>query len=308
MSSNNNVSSKLIIAQAHWIRNQDTEQFRAVNSLQALRRWCLTGTPIQNRLEDLVALLRFLRIEPYCWKNPNAIFKSTIMDSFFNDPKDPCRNLRILLQSICLRRTSQRHSTLTSTCEIIRLNLSAAERQRYDSKLEQVKRDMDDVVSSGRQAQRYTKLFTLILRLRMLCNHGTHSLTSSLSPSRSETPEPSMISELQIEDDTGCHICNDLESSDLVRESDICLSCGRPLRSSPGSSKVGLEATPRKRAKLPSAVPEMYTPINGSNLDTVLLHKTPHGFQDSMSGYSTKLRAVAEELSRHASESKRSFN
>ncbi|KAF2467496.1 uncharacterized protein BDR25DRAFT_374811 [Lindgomyces ingoldianus] len=53
---------RIIIDEAHSIRHQQTKQFRAVVALSAKYRWCLTGTPIQNELNDLGALVRFLRV------------------------------------------------------------------------------------------------------------------------------------------------------------------------------------------------------------------------------------------------------
>ena len=38
---------------------------RAVCEIPAVRRWAVTGTPIQNRLTDLAALLKFLHAHPY---------------------------------------------------------------------------------------------------------------------------------------------------------------------------------------------------------------------------------------------------
>lgn len=48
----------------------------AVFQLQSKYRWCLTGTPIQNSLEDLFSLLFFLQVpevSDYSWFKTNII-------------------------------------------------------------------------------------------------------------------------------------------------------------------------------------------------------------------------------------------
>lgn len=45
------------------IRNGDTLAARAVTKLHAARRWCLTGTPIENSIDDLFPLFRFLKMK-----------------------------------------------------------------------------------------------------------------------------------------------------------------------------------------------------------------------------------------------------
>jgi DNA repair protein RAD5 len=57
---------RVFLDEAHFIRNRRTEQAKAVFKLKAIRRWCLTGTPIQNSLADMFSLLHFLCEDPWC--------------------------------------------------------------------------------------------------------------------------------------------------------------------------------------------------------------------------------------------------
>lgn len=56
---------RVVLDEAHTIRTQNTQQSLACCQLRASRRWALTATPVQNRLEDLGAIIRFLRVHPF---------------------------------------------------------------------------------------------------------------------------------------------------------------------------------------------------------------------------------------------------
>lgn len=49
---------RVVLDEAHQIRNTSSMQSKAACEIQAERRWCVTGTPVQNRLEDLGALIK----------------------------------------------------------------------------------------------------------------------------------------------------------------------------------------------------------------------------------------------------------
>lgn len=53
---------RIIVDEAHRIRNAGSVLFRACRALEARSRWALTATPIVNGMEDVVALYAFLRV------------------------------------------------------------------------------------------------------------------------------------------------------------------------------------------------------------------------------------------------------
>ncbi|CCE82794.1 Piso0_002540 [Millerozyma farinosa CBS 7064] len=60
----NSTWRRVVLDEAHQVKNILTKQNKAVCAVEAKRRWCLTGTPIQNGFNDLRALFKFLRIGP----------------------------------------------------------------------------------------------------------------------------------------------------------------------------------------------------------------------------------------------------
>ena len=58
------VFHRILLDEAHVIRSTTSRTFRACQWIRAAHRWCLTGTPVQNKLKDIRALFAFLRVEP----------------------------------------------------------------------------------------------------------------------------------------------------------------------------------------------------------------------------------------------------
>lgn len=58
---------RIILDEAHLIKDRSTSTAKAVFNLVSLNKWCLTGTPLQNRVGELYSLIRFLRIDPHAY-------------------------------------------------------------------------------------------------------------------------------------------------------------------------------------------------------------------------------------------------
>jgi SNF2 family DNA or RNA helicase len=81
---------------AHRIGNRSTQVFQAACELQSLSRWCLTGTPIVNTIDNYGALLAFIKMEPLVAK---ATFDRWISNTIRNNVQDGLRKLRILVEA-----------------------------------------------------------------------------------------------------------------------------------------------------------------------------------------------------------------
>jgi SNF2 family DNA or RNA helicase len=167
---------RIVLDEAHMIRTQSTRQSQAICALSAQRRWAVTGTPVQNRLDDLGALIKFLRIRPFDEKGG---FAQYILSPFKNADPEILPKLRLLVDSITLRRLKDRIDLPKRHDHIVRLEFSDDERKLYEwfakdatSKVNAVTGDRSRL--GGRV---YVHILRSILRLRLICAHGTELLS-----------------------------------------------------------------------------------------------------------------------------------
>ena len=64
---------RIVLDEAHIIRNNRGRKYDAAYKLQAKYRWCLTGTPINNGLSDLYTLIDFLRFDMAKVRKPKTL-------------------------------------------------------------------------------------------------------------------------------------------------------------------------------------------------------------------------------------------
>ncbi|KAI1130798.1 SNF2 family N-terminal domain-containing protein [Nemania abortiva] len=172
---------RLILDEAHVIRNWSTKQFKAMKDLSASIRWCITGTPVQNSLRDLASLITFLRVPLL---DDAAMFRKHIegRNTTSNDTsKTNFRNLRHLLESICLRRcTTSILSSLGVSFTEHRPHLSEDERHNYDKLSILCDQYIKAAVNGDPTEAGNKSILTAVLRMRMFCNIGLPSSIENL--------------------------------------------------------------------------------------------------------------------------------
>ncbi|KAK5725222.1 DNA helicase rad5 [Elasticomyces elasticus] len=168
---------RIILDEAHMIKNRSSKTAKACYELAATHRWVLTGTPIVNRLEDLFSLVRFLRVEPWA----NFSFWKTFITAPF-EKGEFVRALDVVqtvLEPLVLRRTKDMKTPdgealvplPNKTVEIERLQFSDPEREVYSHIFARAKRTFAANVEAGTLMKSYTTIFAQILRLRQSCCH-----------------------------------------------------------------------------------------------------------------------------------------
>ncbi|XP_022724463.1 helicase-like transcription factor CHR28 isoform X2 [Durio zibethinus] len=212
---------RIVLDEAQSIKNHRTQVARACWGLRAKRRWCLSGTPIQNAIDDLYSYFRFLRYDPYAsYKS----FCSSIKVPITKNPVKGYPKLQAILQTIMLRRTK---GTLLDGKPIINLPPKVIELKKVEftneerdfySRLESDSRaQFKEYAAAGTIKQNYVNILLMLLRLRQACDHpllvrgfdSNSSWRSSIETAKKLPQEKlkfllSCLSSLAL-----CGICND---------------------------------------------------------------------------------------------------
>jgi len=92
--------NRVILDEAHIIRNSKTNCCNSVCQLRAHCHWALTGTPVQNRGVDVFALLRFVNVPNF---QDLQQWKKNLNESMLGH-----RRLNFIIKPLMLRRTKQK--------------------------------------------------------------------------------------------------------------------------------------------------------------------------------------------------------
>ncbi|XP_022743331.1 putative SWI/SNF-related matrix-associated actin-dependent regulator of chromatin subfamily A member 3-like 1 [Durio zibethinus] len=206
---------RVILDEAHVIKNANAQQSIAVTNLKATCRWVVTGTPIQNGSLDLFSLMAFLRFEPFSIK---SYWRSLVQRPLAQGKKNGFSRLQVLMASISLRRTKGNDllGLPPRTLQTCYVELSIEERELYDQIEGKAKSVIQEFINDGNLMRNYSTVLGILLRLRQICTSVAllPPDLKALFPSSniedvSNNPEllKKMVAMLQDGEDFDCPIC-----------------------------------------------------------------------------------------------------
>ena len=163
--------STVVLDEAQAIKNPTTKRAQAARKLAADARVITTGTPVENRLDELWSLFRFL--------NPGLLGSRERFNKRFAGPieaagdREARRHLRRLVRPFILRRTKgQVLPELPERTEIIRpVELGAEEAALYEALRQRALERLDESADDESAGARHLHILAELTRLRRACCH-----------------------------------------------------------------------------------------------------------------------------------------
>ena len=226
---------RIVLDEAHMIREQSTRQSQAICALSSQRRWAVTGTPVQNRLEDLGALIKFLRVKPF--SDPRGFYQY-ILNPFKSADPEIIPKLRLLVDTITLRRLKDRIDLPGRHDEIVRLEFTEEESVLYEWFARDSDRKMRIIAGESKKGlggKTYVHVLRAIMRLRLICAHGRELLSEEDLKMTEGFSQHNAI-DLDEDDESDKPTINSRQAYEMLMlcketNSDSCAQCGRTIGS-----------------------------------------------------------------------------
>ncbi|KAK1655215.1 SNF2 family domain-containing protein [Colletotrichum phormii] len=242
---------RIILDEAHSIKTRTTMTAKACFALKTSYRWCLTGTPLQNRIGEFFSLIRFLQVAPFasylCKQCPCAgldwnldddhrchscghagmqhvsVFNQELLNPIqkfgnFGEGREAFRKLRLMTDRIMLRRLKKDHTNSmelpVKEIYVDRQFFGEAENDFANSIMTNGQRKFETYVAQGVLLNNYANIFGLIMQMRQVADHPDLILRK-----HGEGGQNTLM----------CSICDE-PAEDAIRsrcKHDFCRACAR---------------------------------------------------------------------------------
>lgn len=148
---------RVVLDECHEIRTASSQRCKFATAIRAPIRWGLTGTPVQNKLDDIVSLFKFMKFDPVNLKSRVDELKDEYL-------------LRRTKEDVCEFNPSLRMPNLV--VKISELEFSTeAEREFYKKVYDNVRSEFDDIQDDDTIRNPMASMLELLLRLKQTSVH-----------------------------------------------------------------------------------------------------------------------------------------
>jgi len=172
---------RVILDEAHYIKGKRIQTVKAIEDLNMLNRWCLSGINEKSKLEDLYNMVNFLKIEPWnCLTWWNAHIGKPILEK---GEAESFEIVKTILSPLALILNNgggefgQRMARLSQIMEaeksykVEMVELAKEERDYYGCLYKKSKTEFDKLLGLDALAENYTQAYALAMRIRYACDH-----------------------------------------------------------------------------------------------------------------------------------------
>lgn len=174
---------RIVLDEAQYIKNKLSQTSKATALLKGKHRLCLTGTPMQNSIDELYPIMRFLKVKPYedekKFKRDIAVpikLKNESSSDYDRERLVSMKKLRAVLLAIMLRRTKDSMvdgkpliQLPKKTVDLVYVKMGEEERKFYVELEGGIQKRAQRLLNLN--LSRHSDILTLLLRLRQACIH-----------------------------------------------------------------------------------------------------------------------------------------
>ena len=164
----------IVLDEAQNVKNPEAKQSKAVRQLEATFRIALTGTPVENRLQELWSILDFL--------NPGYLGNRQFFQRRFAMPIEKygdtasLNQLRSLVQPFILRRLKSDRDIIQDLPDKQEMTVFCGLTGEQAALYQQVVEQSLVEIESAEGLQRRGMILALLIKLKQICNHPAQYL------------------------------------------------------------------------------------------------------------------------------------
>ncbi|WP_197478705.1 DEAD/DEAH box helicase, partial [Rhodococcus sp. EPR-279] len=166
---------RVVLDEAQHIKNSGTVQAKAAFAIPADHKLALTGTPVENRLDELRSILDFAN--PGMLGRPSDFRKRFSVPIERENDESAVSRLRAITSPFILRRVKTDPTVISDLPEknemTVRANLTAEQAALYKAVVDEMMAQIADAKGMKRKGA----VLSALTRLKQVCNHPAHFLS-----------------------------------------------------------------------------------------------------------------------------------